>query len=98
MWKIDLQTTAIKDMKALSKQDRAKVLVYMTQKVANYENPTDTGKPLVGGDMVGKWRYRIGDIRVVAIIDKKAHTIFIQNVGRRDSIYGAEEDAFDLTS
>lgn len=91
-WKIDFQKSALKDIKSLARQDQARVISFMQDKVAKYDDPTDTGKPLVGGSLVGSWRYRVGDIRVICIIDKKSHSIYVQQVGRRDTIYGFEED------
>ena len=67
----------------------------MENKVAKYEDPTNLGKPLVGGKLVGYWRYRVGDIRAVCKIDRKSHSITVAEIGRRDTIYGSEEDEIE---
>ena len=54
------------------------------------ENPTtvkgDTKKPLTGPS-AGKWRYRLGDYRVVYLPVIKATTIFYLTIDSRGSVY-----------
>ena len=50
------------------------------------ENPRWNGKPL-HGTLKGKWRYRVGDYRLIAEIHDEEILILILEVDKRNDIY-----------
>ncbi len=49
------------------------------------ENP-EAGVPLTAG-LKGKWKLRVGDYRIVYVIDHEKLTVFLLAVGPRKNIY-----------
>ena len=50
------------------------------------KNPRKTGKMLVG-NLLGFWRYRVGDYRLICRIQDKELVIIVVEVGHRRKIY-----------
>lgn len=71
--KLDLYTTAL-------------ILGWIEKNLANCENPRAFGKPLVANHQ-GKWRYRVGNYRLLAQIDDGAVTILMLKIAHRREIY-----------
>ena len=85
-YKVDYTKSAIKKLKALDKPVRSMVLNWIEKNLIGCSNPRQHGKALVGNHS-GKWRYRVGDYRILAdILDDKI-VILVLNVGHRKEIY-----------
>ena len=85
-YKVDYTKSAIKKLKALNKSVRSMVLNWIEKNLIGCSNPRQHGKALVGNHS-GKWRYRVGDYRIIAdILDDKI-VILVLNVGHRREIY-----------
>lgn len=85
-YKVDYTKSAIKKLKALDKPVRSMVLNWIEKNLIGCSNPRQHGKALVGNHS-GKWRYRVGDYRIIAdILDDKI-VILVLNVGHRKEIY-----------
>ncbi len=85
-YKVDYTKSAIKKLKALDKPVRSMVLNWIEKNLIGCSNPRQHGKALVGNHS-GKWRYRVGDYRILAdILDDKI-VILVLNVGHRREIY-----------
>lgn len=50
------------------------------------DNPRIHGKPFTGNH-AGRWRYRVGDYRIMAEISDDTIIIYIVNIGHRKNIY-----------
>jgi mRNA interferase RelE/StbE len=85
-WTIRWERRAIKDMAAFSAVDRERIARFLRDRVAQRENPRELGEALAG-PFAGKWKYRIGDFRVVAVIEDATVTILIARVGNRRAVY-----------
>ena len=55
-------------------------------KLQNLENPRERGKSLVG-DLIGFWRYRVGDYRILCRIIDQELIISVVEIGHRKEIY-----------
>ncbi len=76
---------AEKQFSKLDKPIQRKILAYMDE-VAALENPRSRGKILIG-NLVGFWRYRVGDYRVLCKIQDDTLIITVVGVGHRKKIY-----------
>jgi mRNA interferase RelE/StbE len=82
-----LETSAQFD-KAARKLDRQvlrRIKTYLDE-VCELEDPRARGKGLTG-DLVGYWRYRIGDYRVIVEIRDSVLVIVAIGLGHRSDIY-----------
>ena len=55
-------------------------------KLQNLENPRERGKSLVG-NLIGFWRYRVGDYRILCRIIDQELIITVVEIGHRKEIY-----------
>ena len=75
--------------RALKKMDRAQaniILAWIKKNLVGTDNPRRHGKALVHGH-AGKWRYRVGDYRLIADISDRKITILILAIGHRSQVY-----------
>jgi mRNA interferase RelE/StbE len=76
-------------MEALKKMDKAQaniILAWVNKNLVDTENPRQHGKGL-SGNQSGKWRYRVGDYRLIADISENTVTILVLDIGHRSKIY-----------
>lgn len=55
-------------------------------KLQGLKDPRSSGKGLVG-NLSGRWRYRVGDYRLVCEIDDDKILITILKIGHRNNVY-----------
>ena len=85
-YKVILTKKAKKELFKLDRYDRKLLVAWIEKNLVNCVNPRIHGKPLTG-NLVGKWRYRIGDFRILADINDALITIYVINIGHRKDIY-----------
>lgn len=77
--------SALKQLKKMDKPVSTRILDYMDE-VAKLENPRERGKMLVG-NLIGFWRYRVGDYRLLCRIIDEELVITVVEVGHRREVY-----------
>jgi len=73
----------------LCKMDKAQaniILAWIGKNLVGTDEPRRHGKAL-SANHAGKWRYRVGDYRLIADISDTKVTILILEVGHRSKIY-----------
>lgn len=75
-----------KQMGKLNRYTQIMILNWMEKNLEETENPRIHGKPLVANQK-GKWRYRIGDYRLLAKIDDEKLVILALAIGHRREVY-----------
>lgn len=81
-WQIDISRDARKELAILPQQVQARIAKAI---LALENNPSPRGaKKLKNRD---GWRIRVGDYRVLYLVDGKARHIVIGNIGHRREIY-----------
>lgn len=76
---------ALKQLKKLDKPTSSRIIAYMAE-VSKLKNTRERGKMLVG-NLLGFWRYRVGDYRILCRIKDDEVVIFVVEVGHRKEIY-----------
>lgn len=85
-YKVIFTERAVKEIKKLDKHISALIISWINKNLEGCEEPRIFGKALVG-NMQGKWRYRIGDYRLICQINDDTIKILILDVGHRKDIY-----------
>jgi len=85
-YKVEYTRTAAKQLKKMDKKIAAFILSFIEEKLVDCENPRLYGKAL-HGDLNDKWRYRIGDYRILAKIEDERIIITVVEIGHRKDIY-----------
>ena len=75
-----------KALKKLDRQTQRIIKAWIEKNLINCENPRIHGKALTA-NRSGKWRYRVGDYRILAEIHDNKLVLILIDVGHRKDIY-----------
>ncbi|HPF16595.1 MAG TPA: type II toxin-antitoxin system RelE/ParE family toxin [Thermotogota bacterium] len=83
---VEYTSKALEQFKKLDRQTAAFIISYVEKRLVNCTDPRRYGKSLQG-NLKDKWRYRVGNYRILAKIEDDRIIIVILEVGHRYSIY-----------
>lgn len=86
-WRIELDRAAEKDLKKIDQVQRRRILVFLSERVAQLENPRSIGEALKGSTLGEFWKYRVGDYRIISVIEDDRVIITVIRIGNRKEIY-----------
>ena len=86
--KYSVETTSRfdKEFKKLDRYSQLMIKSWITKNLIDCENPRIHGKALVA-NRKGQWRYRIGDYRLICLIEDDRLIITALNIGHRRDVY-----------
>lgn len=84
-WEIRFSERAVKSLSKLDKQT-ARRMTATLREVAALDDPRSRGKALTG-NLVGLWRYRVGDYRIVCDIDGMRLVVLVVDVAHGSKVY-----------
>ena len=79
MWTIDFDRRAFKSLSRLSKDNQERIRDFLDVKLLRLQDPRKLGSALSGG-LSGLWRYRVGDVRIIAKLQDDRLVILIVEV------------------
>ena len=85
-WRVEYSAIAERQLRGLDRQTAQRIVDYMRNRVSALKDPRQRGQALTGA-LVGLWRYRVGDYRVICDIQDRALRVLVVRVGRRDHVY-----------
>jgi mRNA interferase RelE/StbE len=85
-WTLRFNDKAAKDLQKFSSKDQARILSFLTDRAAERANPRELAKVLVGSNEQ-KWRFRVGDYRIVVQFEDDEMLILIIAIGHRREVY-----------
>ena len=85
-WTLRFTETALKQLRKLDKPIADQITRVLHEKVAKSANPRAFGKALTG-ELMGHWRYRIGDYRAICELKDRELIILALAIGHRRDIY-----------
>ena len=86
MFKVEYTKQALKSLQKMDKLMSSVIISWIDKNLDGCENPRFTGKQLKG-NLKEFWRYRIGDYRIISIIEDDKLIITIITVGHRREVY-----------
>lgn len=86
VWRIEVAETAKKQLAKLDRQVQVAILRYLREKIATKEDPRRFGAPL-RRELTGRWKYRVGDYRLICEIQEEKVLVLVLLVGHRGKIY-----------
>lgn len=75
-----------KQLKKLDKVSQRQIVEYLQKNIAGTENPRLSGKGLAG-NRKGFWRYRVGDYRIICLIQDAECIVLALETAHRKDIY-----------
>lgn len=85
-WRIEWSRTASKSFLKLDPGARRRIARYLQERVAVLDDPRSLGRALKGKRQ-GLWRYRVGDYRLLCLIEDGRLQILVLQVGHRKEVY-----------
>lgn len=85
-WVVRFERRAEKDLSRLGAQDQQRVLNFLQDRLLQAPSPRALGAALAG-PLGGLWKYRVGDIRIIADIRDGELLILVIEIGNRREIY-----------
>jgi len=85
-YRVILSKAATKAIRKLDPSVSRMLVSWIEKNLEGCANPRAFGKGM-SGDRAGQWRYRVGDYRLVAIIQDETVSIFMLDAGHRSTIY-----------
>ncbi|SHJ90290.1 mRNA interferase RelE/StbE [Dethiosulfatibacter aminovorans DSM 17477] len=85
-YNVEYTKNALKQLKKLDRQTTSFILSFIEKRLIGCDNPRQFGKALQG-NMNDKWRYRVGDYRILAKIEDERVIITVIEIGHRRDIY-----------
>lgn len=85
-WKISFTKNAVKQLSKLDREVARLIVRFMEEKIVGSSDARRYGHALVG-DQKGRWRYRIGDYRVLCELRDNELLVVVITLGHRKEIY-----------
>ena len=85
-YSVEYTAQAEKELSKLDEQTSAIIYKWIEKNLEGCENPRQYGKAL-HGNLRGKWRYRVGDYRIISEIQDEKIVILIVDVAHRSKVY-----------
>lgn len=85
-WTINYTDSALKELRKLDRQQTARILDFMDERIAVLADPRAHGKALTG-PLGSLWRYRLGDYRIICEIQDNVLCVLVVKIGNRKDVY-----------
>lgn len=85
-YKVRFEKGARKSLKKMDPHQSRIIMGWINKNLMGTSNPREHGKALTHNHS-GKWRYRVGDYRLIANINDKEITILVLEIDHRRNIY-----------
>lgn len=86
IYHVEFSESARIDLKKLDKYTQKIILIWLNKNLEGCDNPRVHGKPLTA-NRVGEWRYRVGDYRIITMIEDNKLIVLVIAIGHRREIY-----------
>jgi len=88
-WTVEWDGAAVKELRKLDRQAQQEILRYFRERITTEEDPRRFGKVL-SRDLVGLWRYRVRNYRMICNIEDDKLMVLVLRVGHRKNVYGVD--------
>lgn len=85
-WTIEFRPNARSELRRLDPTVQWRLIDYLERRVIALGDPRQLGKPL-RGDKGELWSYRVGDYRIICMINERRPVVVVASVGHRREVY-----------
>ncbi|WP_274424335.1 type II toxin-antitoxin system RelE family toxin [Chelativorans sp. YIM 93263] len=86
-WTIEYNTAVRKSIRKLDPQTRHRIRQFLSERLASLDDPRQLGAALKGSKFGDFWRYRVGDYRIICVIQDHKLVVLVLEIGHRREIY-----------
>lgn len=84
-WTVEYTARAIKQLKKMDRFDAKLITTWIGKNLDGCEDPRAHGKGLTA-NRSGEWRYRVGDYRILCIIEDDVLVVEVFSIGHRSIV------------
>lgn len=85
-WQIEFIESAEKQFAKLDTITQRRILKFLRERISGDNDPRHVGRALAG-NLAGRWRYRVGDYRLICQIEDEQLLVLVLAIGHRREIY-----------
>ncbi len=85
-WHVEYTKAALKQLKKMDRFDARLILGWIEKNLEGCEDPRVYGKALTANHS-GEWRYRVGNYRILCMIEDGRLVVEVFSVGHRSEVY-----------
>ncbi|HXR17988.1 MAG TPA: type II toxin-antitoxin system RelE/ParE family toxin [Terriglobales bacterium] len=85
-WNLELSPRAQQQLDKLDKTAARRIAKFLYERVGRLNDPRQIGEPLQG-TLVGLWRYRVGDYRIICTLEHDRLVVLVLRIGHRREVY-----------
>ena len=85
-YRVEYSKAALKQLKKMDRFDARLITSWIGKNLQGCEDPRAHGKGLTA-NRSGEWRYRVGDYRILCVIQDDVLLIEVFAIGHRSSVY-----------
>ena len=82
-WKVELSLRADRELSKLDPKHARRILKFLSERIAQLEDPRSIGEALHGSRLGEFWKYRVGDYRLISKIEDDRLLVLVLRIGRR---------------
>jgi mRNA interferase RelE/StbE len=82
-WTIEFDRAAERELRKLGRVEAQRILRFLNDRVAPLPDVRSLGEALKGSTLGGLWKYRVGDYRIIALIEDAILRVLVVRVGHR---------------
>jgi len=86
-WRIEFSQAAERELGKLDRQIARRILKVLHGRIAPADDPRFFGEALKGSTLGEFWKYRVGDYRLICLIEDQVLRILVVRVGHRREVY-----------
>ena len=86
-WRVEYTDKALKQLKKMDRFDARLITSWVGKNLEGCADPRLHGKGLTD-NRSGEWRYRVGDYRILCVIEDDVLLIVIFSIGHRSEVCG----------
>lgn len=87
-YRVEYSKAALKQLKKMDRFDARLITSWIGRNLEECEDPRAHGKGLTANQS-GEWRYRVGDYRILCVIEDEVLVIEGFSIGHRSNVYKA---------
>ena len=85
-YRVEYSKAALKQLKKMDRFDARLITSWIGRNLEGCEDPRAHGKGLTA-NRSGEWRYRVGDYRILCVIEDEVLVIEVFSIGHRSNVY-----------
>jgi mRNA interferase RelE/StbE len=86
-WKVTLDPDAAREFDELDGSVQKRIGKFLFERLARLADPRSIGEALRGSELGDRWKYRVGDYRLIARIMDRYIEVIVVRIGHRREVY-----------